>query len=426
MRERWRWCGQWWFLGSVALLAINDHVLKDTFSGWWTGKLSDVAGPVVVATLLAVVVGRTAGTVTAAVGFAVLKTVPAVAALAAPVLGGVTLTDPTDLVGLIALLPAWHFMERSPGPAPSPPLATGTGSNRTARRQRVVAVAGALSAVVATTATSPAEPPTYVGLTVVDSHIYTTESGYDDTPWARSDDGGLTWEPVPIVDVPDVARPEEPPDSTSTSTTLNPPPEEACRSDGWCFAATGESIDEKPPGGEWRRSFWFTDTQRDVAEYRGQGIRMFPFNAIAVVPTDTGENVVGTVDGHGVVILTVDGEWQQRPVLETEPADISDTVVPLRYAKWIAIAAGPLGVALALVQAWRRAKRGIRTGGAPFLAVLVGLVFWSACLVVWSIGTWQRWSPTLVAVGLVVLAVGAVVAPQVYLRRGRRVPDREV
>jgi hypothetical protein len=31
-------------LGALALLILNDHVLKAAYPGWWTGKLSDVAG----------------------------------------------------------------------------------------------------------------------------------------------------------------------------------------------------------------------------------------------------------------------------------------------------------------------------------------------------------------------------------------------
>ena len=51
---RWRWFGTPWFLIAVVLLALNDHVFKSHVPGWWTGKLSDVAGVAVLATLLAV------------------------------------------------------------------------------------------------------------------------------------------------------------------------------------------------------------------------------------------------------------------------------------------------------------------------------------------------------------------------------------
>lgn len=39
-------------LGAVALLILNDHVLKARWPSWWTGKLSDVAGMVMFPLLL--------------------------------------------------------------------------------------------------------------------------------------------------------------------------------------------------------------------------------------------------------------------------------------------------------------------------------------------------------------------------------------
>ena len=38
---------------AIAVLVINDHVLKARFDSWWTGKLSDVAGLVFFPALLA-------------------------------------------------------------------------------------------------------------------------------------------------------------------------------------------------------------------------------------------------------------------------------------------------------------------------------------------------------------------------------------
>lgn len=39
-------------LGSVAVLVLNDHLLKAAVGSWWTGKLSDVAGLVFFPVLL--------------------------------------------------------------------------------------------------------------------------------------------------------------------------------------------------------------------------------------------------------------------------------------------------------------------------------------------------------------------------------------
>jgi hypothetical protein len=122
-------------IAAIAVLVVNDHVLKAAFPGWWTGKLSDVAGlaffPLLLASAaelagargLRVTVGAAVAT---GVVFAAIKTVVlagdayryglgalqwplrALAALVAgdpaPALAPVHLTaDPTDLLALPAL-----------------------------------------------------------------------------------------------------------------------------------------------------------------------------------------------------------------------------------------------------------------------------------------------------------------------------------
>ena len=42
------------FVLALVVLVLNDHVLKQAYPGWVTGKLSDVAGLVVAPLLLAV------------------------------------------------------------------------------------------------------------------------------------------------------------------------------------------------------------------------------------------------------------------------------------------------------------------------------------------------------------------------------------
>jgi hypothetical protein len=125
-------------LGALALLIVNDHVLKAAYPGWCTGKLSDVAGlavfPLLVAAggqLLGLWPGgvRTVIAIAVATGiaFAAFKlSAPAgevyrvglaalqwpargIAALlhgdALPALGRARLTpDPTDLLALPALV----------------------------------------------------------------------------------------------------------------------------------------------------------------------------------------------------------------------------------------------------------------------------------------------------------------------------------
>jgi hypothetical protein len=47
--------------GSLLLLVVNDHLLKQQFSGFVTGKLSDLAGVVLMACVAAALVGFTLG-----------------------------------------------------------------------------------------------------------------------------------------------------------------------------------------------------------------------------------------------------------------------------------------------------------------------------------------------------------------------------
>lgn len=98
------------FTGAVAVLAVNDHLLKAVWPGLVTGKLSDFSGVVVVAIALSVFTGRTAGVGLTAVGFVALKAIPGVNVLVAPLLGGVTMTDPTDLVALVVLAPTFGWL----------------------------------------------------------------------------------------------------------------------------------------------------------------------------------------------------------------------------------------------------------------------------------------------------------------------------
>ena len=108
-------------LTAIAVLVINDHILKDAYPGWLTGKLSDVAGivffPLLVAALLAPVlrVDRDRllrGIVIAtAIGFAAIKLWEPATVVCEHVLGALQLSpgpvqivrDPTDLLALAAL-----------------------------------------------------------------------------------------------------------------------------------------------------------------------------------------------------------------------------------------------------------------------------------------------------------------------------------
>jgi hypothetical protein len=157
-------------LAAIALLVANDHLLKQRYPGWWTGKLSDFAGLLFFPLLLAGAIEWLAGSrptaapdpraddsgsrrlllgcaVATAIVFAAIKLwdpagelyraglailrwpVRAAIALATgadlPALGRAALVrDPTDLIALPALLvPLWLVRPRAPDRSRPPALA---------------------------------------------------------------------------------------------------------------------------------------------------------------------------------------------------------------------------------------------------------------------------------------------------------------
>lgn len=181
------------FAGSVGLLLLNDHVLKQAWPGLVTGKLSDVAGVVMAAiALTALLRVRAVSFVLVAVAFTLLKTVPAVADVAAIVLGGRTLTDPTDLLALGALVPLWTWLSARGWSTAARPVAS-SSSPRRPLWVVPVQIAALGVAVVATTGSS-CGPDGLYDVRAIDGIVY-ARAGTD--VWV-SDDGGGTWHPSDI------------------------------------------------------------------------------------------------------------------------------------------------------------------------------------------------------------------------------------
>jgi hypothetical protein len=188
---------------SIAVLLINDHVLKLYFPSWLTGKLSDFAGlfffPFIVAAGLGLLlfrskipqrlIGQFAFSIVA-VWFLLLKTVPVANILtsqfASSLIGSPSqfILDPTDLIALVALLPAWALWNR-PKPKTKP---------------KPFAYAALSIGVIASIASSPPQ----IILQIVtnleyykDGIVYAGDResyGKNSYPVAISLDGGLNWD----------------------------------------------------------------------------------------------------------------------------------------------------------------------------------------------------------------------------------------
>ncbi|MFC4111623.1 hypothetical protein [Nonomuraea zeae] len=190
----------------VVVLLLNDHLLKQVWPGFVTGKLSDVAGLVVAPALLALLFRRRAdlaATVLTGVAFALVKcteTGAEAATQAWTLVAGPSrvLADPTDLLALPALALAWWVRRRTletSSPAPE----TSGGGRRPSRslgtfpaRWRILVTMP--MAVLAVTATSAAPPPPHAESVEVDKAgriIVHVQNG--SSPAWISEDGGHTW-----------------------------------------------------------------------------------------------------------------------------------------------------------------------------------------------------------------------------------------
>jgi len=114
----WRAASRPLFWVALALLALNDHVLKGAgvLPGELTGKLSDFAGLVVAPIVLAALVGaRSLGSralclLAVGAGFSVINLFPPVALAVEGAIPWSITVDPSDLVALPALGAAWWLM----------------------------------------------------------------------------------------------------------------------------------------------------------------------------------------------------------------------------------------------------------------------------------------------------------------------------
>ncbi len=286
------WLATPWFFAAVVVLFLNDRVFKAASPGLVTGKLSDFAGLIVVATLASVLFGPGAGTSLAAVAFLVLKTAPGAAELVAPLMGGgVTLRDPSDLVALIALPPLWLALRR-------------THADQRWRTRRGWAVVGLLAAVAATTATSP--PPQSevrdVGYQAGAFHaeVY-LENGYG-TRWLRSTDGGATW-----------AREAQEPG-------LLPQAEELGDDEGWQLCAAGgvcyRVVPVQAAGSPGSRPNWWVQRRGTEGEWQVEkylGTSGYWVTGLAVNPSNPDEAMVGNRDM--ALVRAATGVWREVDLL---------------------------------------------------------------------------------------------------------------
>ena len=302
-------------------LALNDHLLKTRFPGWWTGKLSDVAGVAVVAVLAVVLLGGPVALLVTGAGFAALKTVPGVAEGLSPVLGGVITRDGGDLLALGVLLPLWWALDRRARPADLRPLTapfmarpsmTDRPPLRGVTLSAVPALVGAVFAVFACTATSCTPRPAVVRIVSSDRAVYAEiDRGWSEPAWARSDDGGQTWARAD--------RPLDAPAEPESEDALGHPevrgPLRDCANDGTCYELRNQRrIERTGPDGSSTTEFSLTHDAFDAASTGCVGGQRGVLGSVAVTRVLGGSTAVASLACGGVVVRQADGEWERTKV----------------------------------------------------------------------------------------------------------------
>jgi hypothetical protein len=296
----------------VAVLIVNDHVLKHRVPAWWTGKLSDVAGVCVVGVLLSALIGPRRGLLATGVLFAALKTIPGVAELAAPLLGGTTLRDETDLIAVIALVPLWRLLVRA-------------RARRHYARERtavagVVPIVGAVLALAAATATSCSSSPAVTAVLVENETFFAMVEDPPDAPkWGRSDDGGRSWERT--------ERPKSAPTLETADMYEDPGPIgplAACVPDGTCWRLRDRrAIERGSLNGAWSEEVRLTDAELSNISTGCGGGSIGVLGSLGVVERGDEPQVVASLGAEGVLVRQGDSTWERVGVLSAFNRDLN-------------------------------------------------------------------------------------------------------
>lgn len=290
-----------WSVGAILVLMLNDHILKASWPGWFTGKLSDVAGMVFFPLLVAAVVSRRRPEVTAwplwmgiiltGVLFTAVNVFPRAAiaiesAMAALGVPWQVTADPTDLVALPVLAAPVAIWRRS-------------RFRSTLRDRRPFEMVVLLAAAGASIATSCVDAYPAVWAVEVDGRNLMAFT--DDGPY-RSIDRGETWHEVP--------GPREDLPSRSESQT------EACfeNDPDHCFRLVSPlTVEETGPDGEWTIAFHISPERVDYMRrsFTG-GCSDYVVDVTDIAISDGGDPIVVVAAGDtGLLVRHPDGTWDR-------------------------------------------------------------------------------------------------------------------
>ena len=379
-------------VAAIAVLVLNDHVLKETFGTWWTGKLSDFAGVVFFPALLAVAIAAAAprarhprvvlaSTVATGVGFAWVKATAVGATTASAVWSeaagtSVILRDATDLVALPMLgLAAYIAFRAKP------------------RREVFVATIVVPFAVIATVATgAPPDPSATVLAEDPAGWVVVVERGgtYGYSPvYQRQPDG--SW-----VDIATQWENETLGDQLTT-TTLSCVPAEPTQ----CFRplAGRIGVEASADGGDtwrvdWQLSASQLDTLREAYDIARNDRTSLTTWGVGVIETPGGYEVLAANGDDGLAKRGIDGTWVRTGweglgcCEYVAIAELSDEEPEWRQQEGLAwpvawaLTAFVVGFAIIVVASPRTQRRSVGVVVVGSALVFVGLAWASLSLLI--------------------------------------------
>lgn len=312
---------------AVAILLLNDHVLKAALPSAFTGKSSDFAGlfffPFLLAALAAGAVrlaGRRlpAGWTFAAAfaltlaAFTLFKTNPPANAWLSNALGGrLIVRDPTDLAALLMLIPAGLLARRvqraqTPGAAPLP----------VSRLAYLVLGVAAL----ASAATSPCIRESVDRAGVFENAAYLWVPGSYENPLIYRSTDGLTWtQPVEALPAAVEAALANPPALPKTVCAPQNPRE--------CYRISGsDRIEASADGGQTWSAAWQIPPGRKTFMLRKPLLSCKTRSDIQVLdlavlqPANSAAVIIGAMGEEGAVVRAADGTWQRTAIGRATPS----------------------------------------------------------------------------------------------------------
>ncbi len=298
-------------LAAMALLAANDLVLKQLWPGWITGKLSDLAAIFLWAALVGSGLSwlfpglakrpRWLGWIacsTVGLAFAWIKTNPEAGIWITSFVPVRMVTDPSDIIALVGLIPAGWLLGRNES-APVFRPAHAEPKQKNGKRAGMIALALAAAFVLA----DAAAPDMGIHCLSANQAELVAEGGYGSQFTSR--DGGLTWQGVTTG--PSFG-PENCASQVNGATTVAQPDSPIV------YRITPDKGIERSEdsGSTWKSEYPLRPfNQRELAyiEKTRSGSLVFPARPLAAQIDPGSGNLVLAMGYEGALVRKTDGAW---------------------------------------------------------------------------------------------------------------------